>query len=79
MEPKSKFWNTDGTRTRGYIDSLVYQTRLWMDGVPWHNTFSDECTSDFSCCVPELFTKSDEDRKRIGSAFLLKVLGAPNA
>src|SRR5688572_28939536 len=35
-------------------ESVLIQTRMWVDGNPVHNTLKDECCPDFSCCVPEL-------------------------
>lgn len=36
---------------RTYKLTVRLQTALWKAGIPWHNTFSDECTPDFNCCV----------------------------
>jgi hypothetical protein len=69
---RSRLWNADGTRTKEYEESLIKQTRLWMEGTPWHNTLSDECCSDFSCCVPELLTQPIEKRYERGMAELMK-------
>lgn len=33
-----------------YKLTVVFQILLWYIGIPWHNTFSDECTPDFNCC-----------------------------
>lgn len=35
---------------RIYRLTVLFQTILWKCGIPWHNTFSDECTPDFNCC-----------------------------
>lgn len=58
-----------GRRTAEYRDSLIHQTRLWMAGISWHNTYSDECCPDFSCCVPSLLTGHDE-RQTVGARIL---------
>ena len=34
--------------------SSIVQWILWKCGISWHNTFTDECTPDFSCCVGRL-------------------------
>ena len=33
--------------------SIYLQTFLWLFGYSWHNSVRDECTPDFSCCVPK--------------------------
>ena len=71
--PDSKFWK-DGKRTQEYKDSLMRQTNLWIQGIPIHNTFSDECCPDFSCCRPEMFTTDDDKRRAQGMKFLLELL-----
>lgn len=39
---------------RFYRLTYWFQTILWHCGIQWHNTFSDECTSDFGCCHPNI-------------------------
>lgn len=39
---------------RIYRLTVWLQWFLWKIGIPWHNTFSDECTPDFNCCVQGL-------------------------
>lgn len=34
-----------------YIKTVEFQNFLKENGIAWHNSFSNECTSDFSCCV----------------------------
>ena len=47
-----------GKRRFGY--PRIYRITLWWQrllhfvGIAWHNTFSDECTSDFNCCVEDI-------------------------
>ena len=33
-----------------YRESIKFQNFLAQHGIAWHNTFSNECTEDFSCC-----------------------------
>lgn len=41
---------------RRFSNPIVYratvhiQNLLYSLGVKWHNTYSDECVKDFSCC-----------------------------
>lgn len=48
----------------------AYQLRVlaqgdqWLNGFPVHNKVDDECTADFSCCNPSLFTKDRATRLR---------------
>jgi hypothetical protein len=46
-----------------YLATFIWQTLLWYIGIPWHNTFSDECTPDFNCC-----TKNDSFNHTAGGA-----------
>lgn len=39
-----------------YRCTHLFKIALWKIGIPWHNTYSDECTPDFNCCV-ELSTE----------------------
>jgi hypothetical protein len=59
-----KFWQADGRRTKEYTDSLILQLERWREGWSWHNTFSDECCPDFSCCRPDMLTPEAERRER---------------
>lgn len=34
-----------------YKLTVWFQAVLWRLGIPWHNSFSDECTPNFNCCV----------------------------
>lgn len=36
---------------RFYRLTVWIQTILWKLGIPWHNSFSGECTPDFNCCT----------------------------
>lgn len=36
------------------------QLKLWVAGKPVHNKTRDECTPDFSCCVPECMAPQEE-------------------
>lgn len=60
----NKYWN-GSKRTKEYTASLIYQLEQWRDGNPVHNSFSDECCPDFSCCHSEMLT---EDKQRIEQA-----------
>lgn len=31
--------------------SSQWQRILWFFGIAWHNTFQNECTTDFNCCA----------------------------
>lgn len=64
----------NGRRTKEYQESLERQTRIWMQGIPWHNTVSDECTVDFSCCVPSLLEPDAEKRARAGAECLANLM-----
>lgn len=44
-EFKRRFENKEA-----YELSLKFQSDMANLGIAWHNTFSDECTVDFSCC-----------------------------
>lgn len=52
----------DDIKTVKYQQRVLDQTRLWSEGKPTHNIADDECCADFSCCNPEMFTKSKADR-----------------
>lgn len=56
-----------------YIDRVVRQSLLWLNGKPTHNYIDGECCVDFSCCVPSLYTKDREEREKL-HANLLKEL-----
>lgn len=45
-----------------YEESLKYQTDEWVAGRPWHNTVSDECCPDFSCCRPDMMWDANARR-----------------
>lgn len=45
-----------------YAARVHEQDLQWASGFPQHNRVDDECCADFSCCYPELFTKSDAAR-----------------
>lgn len=47
-----------------YQERVRAQTLKWAMGHPYHNTVDDECTPDFSCCVPDLFDQDAEARWR---------------
>lgn len=52
-------------RATGYHARCMAQSLQWIEGCARHNYADDECTPDFSCCVPSLF---ETDRaKRIES------------
>lgn len=44
-------------------ESVQKQLDLWLKGEPWHNSITDECCPDFSCCRPELLASEDERKK----------------
>lgn len=50
-----------------YRASIEAQTKSWLEGKPIHNTFSDECCPDFSCCSPENLWP-EEKRKQFQAA-----------
>jgi hypothetical protein len=49
-------------------DDPLYQARVraqtvaWCQGRPYHEPINDECTPDFSCCVPDMFEKDESTR-----------------
>lgn len=47
-----------------YQGRVHAQTLAWAQGRPYHNDIDDECTPDFSCCIPDLFTKDETERWR---------------
>lgn len=48
---------------QSYTDRAVKQSQEWAFGRPYHNQIDDECVPDFSCCIPDLFTKDKEMRE----------------
>jgi len=38
--------------------SCIWQFFLHKIGISWHNTYRDECTQDFNCCIPKCGRKS---------------------
>jgi len=48
-----------------YEKRVMSQTLSWAIGKPYHDTVTDECCPDFSCCVPSLFTRDDSRRWRV--------------
>lgn len=47
---------------KGYKDRVNQQGRDWVNGASDHNDVDNECTPDFSCCEPSLFTRDREKR-----------------
>lgn len=45
-----------------YRERMRVQALEWAKGNPQHNRIDDECCPDFSCCMPDLFTKDDSER-----------------
>jgi hypothetical protein len=45
--------------------SVFRQSFLWLNGKPEHNPVTDECCLDFSCCRPDLFVESKDERMRL--------------
>jgi len=43
-----------------YKITVGFQWMLWKMGVSWHNSFFDECTPDFSCCINKYPVGSEE-------------------
>lgn len=41
-----------------YRATFYWQKILHFLGVAWHNSYSNECTSDFNCCEPSIGRKS---------------------
>lgn len=39
---------------RFYRLTVLFQLLLYKLGINWHNTFSDECTHGFECCINKL-------------------------
>lgn len=37
-----------------YLFTWKLQNILWLIGIAWHNTYSNECTCDFNCCNNDL-------------------------
>jgi hypothetical protein len=74
---RPQLW-ADGKRTQAYVDSLVVQTIAWMEGVSLHNTYSNECCADFSCCRPDMAMPL-EKRQAIGAKQLAEWTNAPEA
>lgn len=66
---------------KSYDESVQHQLKEWLEGRPWHNTHSDECCPDFSCCHPDLLWAEDmrkqfvEARGEDRSAMLMSSLG----
>lgn len=48
-----------------YQDRVISQSILWLNSKPIHNYIDGECCIDFSCCNPDLFTKSFNERRKI--------------
>jgi hypothetical protein len=40
--------------------SCKFQWLLWKIGIHWHNTFRNECTPNFSCCIGKYPVGSEE-------------------
>jgi N-acetylmuramoyl-L-alanine amidase CwlA len=57
-------------RTKQYIESLLNQTRMWMEGISMHNRITGECCPDFSCCHSDMLTAKPERQTR-GQKMLL--------
>jgi len=45
-------------------DSVHFQGLEWIAGKSIHNKTRNECTPDFSCCVPKLFETDRAKRIR---------------
>lgn len=46
--------------------SIILQSFLWYIGIAWHNSYRNECTPDFNCCVNtgrKKFIQFKEDKK----------------
>lgn len=71
MSEPNKFWK-NGKRTPEYRNALIAQIQAWMQGNPIHCEFSNECTPDFSCCVPSLMSSAAE-RAAMGEKFLMSL------
>ncbi len=41
------------------------QLEAWVEGRVYHEPINDECAPDFSCCMPELFTKDRVKREEL--------------
>lgn len=66
-------------------ESIEHQLKEWLAGRPWHNTVSDECCPDFSCCAPQMLAPlatrkafveaSPDDRLKFLGGFLSAGIG----
>jgi hypothetical protein len=46
----------------GYRERCRVQCLSWAMGRPYHNRVDDECCSDFSCCVADMFEHDQAKR-----------------
>lgn len=59
----------------GYQDRVIQYSPKWVNGKPEHNHIDGECVADFSCCYPDLFTDSLEQRQKSHADLVKKVRG----
>lgn len=50
------------TQPPDYHTRAKSQCLSWAMGKPYHEPVNDECTPDFSCCNPDLFTQDEAER-----------------
>ena len=49
-------------KTSPYRQRAIRQGWDWVSGISKHNEVDDECCPDFSCCYPNLLTRSKDER-----------------
>ncbi len=45
-----------------YLENAQKQGLAWVNGNSYHCEKNNECTPDFSCCMPKLFTRDRNKR-----------------
>jgi len=53
-----------------YLRRVRAQTLAWINGRPYHDSVTNECCPDFSCCNPDLMTYDAAQRQREGMEML---------
>lgn len=61
----TNFNNENHEEFQRHLPGIDKQGREWVNGKSEHNRERNECTPDFSCCMPALFEKSRAKRVAI--------------
>lgn len=57
-----------------YTFTYFLQKFLWKIGIPWHNSFSDECTPNFNCCKNLSKVKTNKMNKLALARYFIEII-----